>query len=737
MQRSTGLLLLLVVGISVALVAFLMSGGALNSSSTYVEREGEEAETPPDMIGPGGVRLASAPGAKKPKTPEKLPAEAAERAKPKFARSEGVFGQVLDGSGNPVAEAVVKLIQGPKPGTRYAWGARDLPTLATATTDEKGKFLVGPAPEGPLRLRAEAGGYAPTVKTLRCRGYRVDLVLDRGGALEVTVKNAKGEPVAAALVMHQAGYVTTEATTNEQGVASFASLPTGTGTLRVTRDGYASLTQAGVAVAPGRTEKVGVVLPSPLVLDGTVTKASGGRPIPGVSVTVRYPSQPWIDPTGPVVSDEAGAFELEAFAGVGQQVQLDAVGPEGEQSSTWLQLQDAGDGRMKVEVKLQPSANALVGQVVDADGNVVAGARVTYPYTRSGSEAPETTTGPDGSFELEPPPWANKPGSWTQVAASAPGQGVGAAQIRLPKEGEILKPVTVRLSGTGTVAGEVQGADGTPVAGALVALVLDWQKMWKRMKQRGNRMDWTAMQAIQNPRLARLDTVTGDDGHFLIEGVPCAVYRISATYGLDTITAEEAVEVTHGATEQRTIELGEGATIEGWTLGDGDQPVPGAYVNARPIQRRGTPGYGGGASVSARSQADGHFVLHGATAEEYRVLASAAGFQSQSESNITPGTNDVRLVLKPLGWIEGVVELDGVPYRGTFTIRAGRTGGNRAPQPISGPGRPYSSNRRTMTFSPDDGTFLLRGIAAGEYSVSVTTTEGLIGPQGVPVRVAH
>ena len=736
MSRSVGLLLGVILLGAVASIVFLLADGPMGGSSSWLGRDGPARGTDPDLLDPGAARLAAARNAKPVKTEEELAAERAAASAPTFAKSEGVHGTVTNGRGEPIADAHIKLMEAPVPGRqRYGgWGQPDPPAIAEARSNAKGEFLVGPAEADTfLKIRADAPGYAATVRNVKCRGYRVDLVLDVGGALTVETKDSEGEPIAAARVLHQAGDVVTEATTDEEGRVELTNLPTGDGTVLASAPGHSAVTQGGVGVSQERAETVTLVLSDPLVIEGIVTAEDGFAPLEGVTLCLDHPNMPWLERSEPVTTDETGAFELQAYAGLNQYASLEATAEEYAPYRTWVQLQDSGGGRMKVDVKLSGLRAPVSGRVVDANGHSVGGAEVTYaPRGMPDEKTPTVTAGGDGTFELPAPPWALQPGQSVRVLASAPGKGVGSGRAQVAKIDALPEPVTVKLGGVGRVSGSVVDGAGGALPGSLVTLLLDWQAMREGMQS--GRYDSSAMNAINNPSITRLDAVTDDEGKFAMEDVPCAMYRVQAEYGLDRITAEEPLTVGEGGVATCTIEFKEGATIEGFVLDSEDRPVPGASVNASPSRGGGRGRWSPGGYLTARAQNDGRFVLHGASLPSYDLSAYASGYESNAEKDIAPGRTDLTLRLKPQGWVVGEVEMNGVGYRGTFTVRAlpvKNQGG--PPQPGFSGWRPGS---RQNTFSPDDGQFELRGLSAGEYDLTVTTPEGSIGVEAVRVAVA-
>jgi hypothetical protein len=451
-------------------------------------------------------------------------------------------------------------------------------------------------------------------------------------------------------------------------------------------------------------------------------------------MTLRFPGMPWIDELAPVTSDADGRFETQVPLPVGQSMDIGVEAAGYATSRAWYQATDAGDGRMSLELKLVGGSGKIRGEVVDERGNPQAGVKVTYLTGRYDQEAPETSTQSDGSFVLPPTPWSTRPGSQVQVVAIAQDGGVGVGYAKLPKEGERPTPVTIRLSGTGSVRGHVTDPDGQPVAGALITLLVDWAETMKRAQQRpGQAQIWQVLRVAQDPRHSRLDAITDDEGLFLLDGVPVGAYRVSASFGLDSVTEEEVLAVESGQAVTRDVELGEGTSIEGFALDGEGQPIPGARVTAYPEQRRG--GMGRVSQLSARSQSDGRFVLHNAASGLYTLRAWAGGYESQSLRGVSSGQSGITLTMTPLGWIDGLVQHQGRPYQGTFKVTARLVQEGR-PDPRMESSRFMPGGGNQNTFHTDDGRFTLRNLKAGQYDLAAQTPDGLIVANVPRIRVA-
>jgi hypothetical protein len=733
MRSGAGLAVVLAALGAMGLVLLLAVGGDdEGGSGAGFDRADAEAGTEA-ALGGSGVRLETR-GDGLPRAPRHVEAGSDGPAAPTFPASEGIGGRVLDGRGSPVAGATVKLIPHPAEDL-WRWGAPDRPAVATTTSGKDGTFLVGPAPEGRLKVRAEAEGYAPTSQQVARRGTRVDLILDVGGTLALKVRDMANKPVAGATVSHNAGTVVLTGTTSPEGALTFSSVPTGTGTLLVTHKAYAALRQNEVAVAPGKALELTLVLSKGIDLRGTVVRAADDRPVEGAKVQVSYPNVPGTEPSEPTTSGDDGAFQLTLAAGVGEQVEVVVRHPEFAEARVNQNVVDPGTRVMQMTVKLTLGGEPFRGRVVGADRGAIAGATVTYGYLPVGAASPEVKTDASGGFELPLPAWGTAGSGWFLVAG-APGEGVGAAHAQVPKREEGRgKPIEIRLSGAGKVEGKVTDGAGKPVAGALVSLQVDWNVQGSGGRG-GRQVDWMVLQTVQDPKRFNLAAVSGPEGDFTIDGVPAASYRATAQWGLDQGTLPDAIAVSAGGATRADLVIGAGATIEGWVMDTEDRPVAGAYVHAQPQEQRGY-----GTWPYGRAQSDGKFVLRGVGEGGYTVYAGASGYGSANEKNVRSGAKDMTLRLTALGWIEGVVLLDGEPLRGAFTATARRQG-ERAGEPtnryVMGGGgwvNDSGASEMTQTFSTDDGRFTIRGLVAGDWLVTISTGEGYIASEPQRARV--
>ena len=733
MNRSSGFFLLLAMGLAVFAVVFLLFGDDMGGSYGSGSSGTAGGNASGDLLGVESAVLETK--GVKPKSDEELAAEKAaqEAAARAVKKEDGVFGLVSDARGRPIAGAVVKMLPD-APQDRHRQGMPDGAPIAAASTNERGEYVVGPSPpDGYVKLRAEATGFAASLQRAPQRGVRVDFILDRGGALDLRVIDMLGAAVGGASVQHIAAEVVSSAVTDEDGRVRFASLPTGTGSLVVTKPGYGSIRDQNLAVAPGVTEERTLVLPQGLEIRGLVVQAESERPLAGVVVAARYPNLPALDDadTPSVKTDEEGRFKLTGFVSGQEQMVLRATLSGYAEGRVWINAMTKGE----VKIQLVKPGEAFEGRVVDADGQPRGAVTVTYAQMQmeAKAEVPSTQTKDDGSFVLARPAWA-APGDDFAVIAFSDDAGLGTAEVSIPEKDDArAPPLEIKLGGTGALAGTVRDAGGQPVQGALVSLSPDWKTAQEMA--RGGEFNWQQLNVIGSGEVRNLSAVTGMDGTYRIPGVPALGYQVTASFGLDQFTLPEPVTVRAGDTATADVALGQGGTIEGWILDSDNKPVAGAYVSANPANNQGYNWWR--RQPTARSQSDGKFVLRGITDAAWNLWAYAAGYGSAQHQNARKGDNEIQIRLKSLGWIDGVVSKGGEPYAGMFTVlvQPVQDNNNRNRVMPMGWGGGWMQGQQQRTFNTSDGRFQVKGLNAADYTVQASTNDGLIAVQQDVVTV--
>lgn len=203
--------------------------------------------------------------------------------------ASSVEGQVVEESGAPIAGAQVRV------GPRRMSGSQE------GKTDSDGRFYVRGGPTGKTLVTAEAKGFgAKTLPVvLKDRNEPVRIVLSKAVPLRIRVVDTNGTPVPKAYVwlntmsptpsgepeapLLQASF---EGRTDAEGRTVWEDAPPGIHDFDVEALGF--MRQYGVKVAADGEEH-DVVLSPALVLQGAVTDAATGKPIPRFRLALGWP----------------------------------------------------------------------------------------------------------------------------------------------------------------------------------------------------------------------------------------------------------------------------------------------------------------------------------------------------------------------------------------------------------------------------------------------------------------
>lgn len=220
----------------------------------------------------------------------------------------------------------------------------------------------------------------------------------------------------------------------------------------------------------GETTELHFELAAGVDVRGTVRLANG-QPVAGAEVHAVAAGLPWQSVNRIARSDANGEFTARAVA---KTASLGATAAGFAPSPLVdLELSDAQQAPLRVELVLSAPGGALTGRVVDGAGNGIAAATVAagdsrrlFDHRNNGTTAekwgPRTVrTGDDGAFLLA----GLSPGKLpVEVQSAAYPLWRGECTI---EAGETIELVVTMLPGV-TVHGVVRGEDGNPLAGAIV-----------------------------------------------------------------------------------------------------------------------------------------------------------------------------------------------------------------------------------------------------------------------------
>ena len=405
-----------------------------------------------------------------------------------------------------------------------------------------------------------------------------------------------------------------------------------------------------------------------------------------------------------------GAFELApATPGTYELTAVTAPGfipyaPELAHSSVRVELV-AKTAVRGVTIFLFPAVD-YTGRVIDASGMPVAGARVKL--------AP---TGEQVLEKLQSDWVADALGAFTfhapDDAMLEAVSGTRRGWARVDRDVQLTRSMTIKLADApardASIRGRTIDPGGAPLADVLV---------------RAEPEDKPGSTAVRATTFA----VSGDDGTFTLERLDRTQYTIVAA-AEDRAPAEQR-HVAGGARDV-TLVLDPGLPLAGVVVTPEGEPVPSytLLVERRTGLVRQT--------VVERSIVDpkGRFAVRvGKGAYELRVYAH--GWAASPPLPVRAGTKDIKIVLAKGATLRGVVvdAQTGAPLPHAHVAREGEGGGASA-QP---------ANAGTLT--REDGTFVLAGIPAGPFTLSLEAADyhprleaGLVATDGAelgPLRIA-
>ncbi len=595
-------------------------------------------------------------------------------------RGTTLSGRVVDGTGQPVAAAVVVLAtSSATAGTR----------LEQTTADAAGHFAVLGLPAGRLDLTVRAPGFAPTVLhqvTIAAGPTEKDLgpiVLGAGLTLAGIVVDRDGQPVAAAALRAQGErnafdfssgvrLPLAEAKSGADGRFSVPGLPRGSAlVLTVEREGFAARTLT--SIQPPLGEALRVVLSPASRLAGDVVDETGA-PVAGARLRFRRElNLALLTAVGPAAlssptatADDDGHFELrDAPTG---KLTLAATSPGFLPASVPVELA-SGQSRSDLRVVLHRGAT-VVGRVAGPDGTPAVGAEVALTaqdvsILPTGTPGTVASVDGDGGYLLDAVP----PGPQT-FQAELPGARPATRDLTVhPGENRLDFQLTAGLD----LAGRVVDPAGAAVGGATVTLAT------------GDGVPAT--------------TASGDDGSFRFSGLRSGTYRLSGR-AEGYAAATEEVRLADAARQDVELRLTSGGAVAGRILGLSPQQLAEVRISALRASDLGAP--------RVEADAQGEYRISDLSPGEWTVMASLGlpGRSARGTAQLPPGVPEVRLDLEfPSGFtLSGRLLRAGQPLSGAVVVVQGTD--------VDGSG---------LGRSDTQGVFRIEGLKAGTYDLKVRT----------------
>jgi large repetitive protein len=278
-----------------------------------------------------------------------------------------------------------------------------------------------------------------------------------------------------------------------------------------------------------------------------------------------------------------------------------------------------------------PSGGRVVGRVVDkTTKQPVTTFEAGISPSRGGGMmvmiAPPQTrpfTSESGSFVLD-----NVPPGTTTVAVRAPGYTMARVPNITVEEGKATQEVEVALDRGVRVKGKVTGPDGAPVSGATV------------------RIDFMANGRIMRATFNDEQAVTDASGEFTFDSMEPGERTFNVTKS-GFVGAQKTVDLK-GSETRVELQLSSGIRVSGTVVSESGSPVAEADVSAN------SAAGGGMASRSAKTDANGNFVLEGVPPGRYNFSAYKAGQAPGQLRDFDVATGaPARIVMKTGGTITG------------------------------------------------------------------------------------
>lgn len=477
------------------------------------------------------------------------------------------------------------------------------------------------------------------------------------------------------------------------------------------RDRAASTTASGPAAGGatagrgGARAGTGVVDPrtqTPASIAGTI-RTDGGGPLAGARVCTSWFAEGATDddrrePTC-TSSGGDGAYLLRAVVAGTHRVFAFADGhlpaawrdPDPERDRAWFELAP-GQARTGVDLALAPGGAAVSGVVEDVSGGPVVDAVVEIRADRGwwsrGEARTITRSDEHGRFTT----WT-RAGQLT-VSAAADGYAPGHASAVAPSA-----QIVVLLTPESVLAGRViEAGSGAPVPDAIVSVG-----------------DWRA-----GDESSDASTRTDDDGRFRLTRLSPGRYKPGATARGRFGEPTESVLLGLGQTvEDVVIEVHAAAAVRGRVViedGAATRPCADAWVNLRDATADRWQGDG--------ADDDGRVELISVLPGRYEVSIYCEGYLARDRYDaVVVASADVDglvWTVGPGGRIRGTVRTAGGEPVADASVSARVAGGAARAQRSWG----HDTSRA-------DGTFRMKGLAAGDYAVEVHAS-GQRGPDEAP-----
>lgn len=353
-------------------------------------------------------------------------------------------------------------------------------------------------------------------------------------------------------------------------------------------------------------------------------------------------------------------------------------------------------------VVLRVGSGELAGTVLK-DGEPVDAARVSmnrgsggFPggFGRGGGQN-DATTDPDGKFTIKD----LIPGKWQLSVRGGRNERSASFDVEIPSEGKLEKTFNMP---SGDVVGKVVDAQAQPVAGASVSVMANSDSntgggfIGGGGGFRGGRGGGGGVQSA-------------DDGTFrLPDRPPGPITLVAYKQDLGYSDPAEGEVPEQGDSEEIVVRMNSGGTgtlVSTAYNVDTGGPIANAYLTLSSPKGR--------IPQNQRRGEDGVLTVTGLPAGAYTVEVGAMGYTTSQQSvEIKPGeTTEISDVLSPGGSLRlNIMDTDGNPIGNAACVLS--------PQDSSSIETPKQGT------TSESGTWMVRGVLPGSYTLTVTTADG-------------
>jgi len=456
-------------------------------------------------------------------------------------------------------------------------GANILYSEGSAVTDANGKYTLSGVPIGTVSFTVSALGMRTLVGNVTILGNQTvtknfSLTPVPTGSVSGTVMDTYTDlPIPWATVGYSGGNTGTDA----NGRYTLTLVPTGTQLITASDTGHQSQSQSVSVAQNGTTTRNFSLLASAVgTLQGTVSDASSGNPILGVSVTFEG---------GNALTNSTGAYSLTNVpAGTGE-LEASAAG----YLSNELNVTVMANQTTTQNVALSPvqPGGTVPGTVTDGSAPL-SGALVSYA-------GGNVTSASDGSFSFADVPPGNQVFTITKTGYNSSTQTVSVVS------GQTSTLNVVLTRRTGTITGKITNAStGAALSGATISV-------------------------------AGMSTSSSTTGTYTLSGVLSGSYTLTVTK-TGWLPNSVAVTVTAGSTVTVNLGLATSGMLAGTVTMSGGSLDPGVTVTLK--------GGVIATTVTLTTNSSGAYKSSWIAVGSYTVTISQSGHTTQTKSaTVTAG----------------------------------------------------------------------------------------------------